>query len=1617
LNPTKATSLKSSIMDDTIFRKFENTRKELLDLDLRNVRLNFRNTEKQITVLQPSTASCYKHLVERGLPFSFLPNNTQLNDEDTDTDIPSAGILDDDSTYRSEPVSAPTDSELLTRHKEASLQKRLLKIHADSRLFLEERGINALFLATGFLHWFDEKSSGELRKAPLLLIPVELLRADAKSEYELIYTGEDIDFNAALVEKLYHEYHLKLPLIESAENISLDYFFRQVQKAVAEKPTWNVAPDEVHLGIFASGRFQMYKDLDPALWPSDKKPDEHPLINTILGYGFMDDEKLDVPDSIDRYLEPKGLPLILDADGSQTEAILAMKSGKNLVVQGPPGTGKSQTIANMIATAIALRKKVLFVSEKRAALEVVKRRLDEADIGDLALELHSQKATKKGFVQELALAMDPAGLKSRDGLEEVATLVRHRKAVNDYFSIIRQPIGNSQTSFFDAAGHILKLSPEDPHRPTEFDSTQMIEWEEQDFTQYRSKVEGIADYLLRTGTREDNPFKESRLIQFLPTEEAELREQLNKLLDTASKLLETASTFAQKLQLPFTATLAGTTELCTTAKLIESSPELSGMKLDSQLWMKEDANIRKLLESGKRHTDLRRKHRQTFVRNAWTTDLSETRAILNLNSSNKLRKFSARYRSACAQLASIMNYEPPDSFIEQMELIDAIQEAQKLRRIIKKHDSLAGVIFGPHWKGVHSDWNQLTAATDFVQGIQRRIDMEELPEIVLTALSRTIRKEKLGMAILRIVKLQDDYLEQAMGIQQRLQLNVAESEEADWGRSLTEQIALLKEWIKNLPLLRHTTALNNRLQALRDSGADFLADKLLNWKRSLKTILWEFDYAWYFGLINRAYKDHPELNGLDGIALAQHLSKFRKLDKLLQRYNRLRLRNFYLTNRKEGGHEIEMNIIKREVHKKRLHMPVRKLLEEAGPAIQTLKPVFMMSPMSVSTFLPRGTIEFDLVIFDEASQVRPADAFGSIVRAKQLVVVGDERQLPPTRFFEQQFSEGTNPDYDSTKANESILDLLLSRNIPSHMLRWHYRSRHQSLIAVSNREFYDNEILIFPAAGYETDASGLSFVHLPHTHYERGKSATNPMEAHLVAKAVIEHARRSPHLTLGVVAFSMSQRDRIQMELEALRKENPDCEGFFEANKLESVFVKNLETVQGDERDVILISVGYGKDEKGSMGMNFGPLNQDGGERRLNVLISRARKALIVYCNFLPKELDMERTRSVGLRALRNFLYYAQTGRLERFDTVGKLPESSFEEALLNALRSNGLNVEPKVGTAGCFIDIGVKDARGEGGYLLGIECDGVADAGSRSARDRDRIRHEILEDLGWKLYRIWSTDWYNNPQFEIERLLEAIEEEKRSRPAPTRKWVPPVEEEMPRSRPKPKQEPKEEPEAEQSSYEEEEPKPRPTPGTLDDYEEEPTGMARSQKMVLAIAKPYEMARVSTLSSSDEIQRIPTGQLLNQIKTIVRIESPIHFQAIAHRFLGNVNGKPSDHRNIERLREVVNSGCSVEAFFMREDFLWAVAKQPPVEIRDRALLPDSMRRMEWIAREEIAMAFDRIVRAAGPIEIQSATKEVSKILGMGQPENDQEHILSNVGLFLVENGYLHMDAENQLRVA
>ncbi len=444
-----------------------------------------------------------------------------------------------------------------------------------------------------------------------------------------------------------------------------------------------------------------------------------------------------------------------------------------------------------------------------------------------------------------------------------------------------------------------------------------------------------------------------------------------------------------------------------------------------------------------------------------------------------------------------------------------------------------------------------------------------------------------------------------------------------------------------------------------------------------------------------------------------------------------------------------MGVIRGEIGRKRAHMPLRKLMKAAGRTIQKIKPVFLMSPVSAAQFLPPGAVDFDLLVIDEASQLRPEDALGLIARCRRIVVVGDKKQLPPTSFFDRLTADEAGPEEDEDAAVrgaagaapvtdvESILSLCEARGVESQMLRWHYRSRHPSLIEVSNAEFY-RRLVIPPAPETDRTAKGLILRRVQGA-YDRGGKRTNPIEAEAIAEAAACHARTCGELSLGIVTFSTAQRDLIGDILEARRRQDQVLDVYLANGGLEEVFVKNLENVQGDERDVILISAGYGPRVAGEPldSMVFGPVSAEGGERRLNVLFTRARVRCEVFVSFDPRDINLERATGEGPRVLKRFLQFAENGILQECRLTGADFDSPFEAAVAEAIENFGYKADPQVGSAGFKIDLAVRDPERPGRYMLAIECDGATYHAALWARERDRLRQQVLEGLGWRFYRI----------------------------------------------------------------------------------------------------------------------------------------------------------------------------------------------------------------------------------------------------------------------------------------
>lgn len=457
----------------------------------------------------------------------------------------------------------------------------------------------------------------------------------------------------------------------------------------------------------------------------------------------------------------------------------------------------------------------------------------------------------------------------------------------------------------------------------------------------------------------------------------------------------------------------------------------------------------------------------------------------------------------------------------------------------------------------------------------------------------------------------------------------------------------------------------------------------------------------------------------------------------------------------------EWGILRHEMNKKKMHLPLRTLMGKIPAALPMLTPCLLMSPLSIAQYLPAETALFDVVVFDEASQITVWDAIGAIARGRQVVMVGDPKQMPPSNFFERS-QEDADDDVELDSDLESILDECLGANLPTRYLTWHYRSRYESLIAFSNHRYYDGGLVTFPSP--VTEDRAVNFHLVRDGVYEKGGARINKPEAkalvaHLVGRLKDPVFVASKH-TIGVVTFNSEQQKLIEDLLDEERRKDPSIEPAFAEDLLEPVFVKNLESVQGDERDIMYFSLTYGPDHTGAISMNFGPMNRDGGERRLNVAITRARQELLVFSSLHPDQLDLSRTKAEGVKDLKHFMEFAERGPRALaeavFGTVGEY-DSPFEKAVADALASKGWRVHPQVGVSAFRIDLGIVDEDAPGRYLAGIECDGATYHRSATARDRDKLREQVLRGLGWEIVRIWSTDWWVDSEGALAKVHERL--------------------------------------------------------------------------------------------------------------------------------------------------------------------------------------------------------------------------------------------------------------------
>jgi very-short-patch-repair endonuclease len=1556
-------------------------RRALLDLGTRNrlvhIPLRTKNI-RAIEIVDEKSAEVFRILGE-GKRFTFLPaaieetdSQSTVNGENSPGKAVQPALKDEsiDGSLQ----SRHSDRRLQTKLSSEGLQKRVLDIWYDARTLEEEQGVNILYLAFGLLKWFEDDKSDIERFAPLVLLPVRLERSSAADRFHLVWRSEPPSPNLSLQAKMEGEFGLKIEDFGDEDDVDIVAYMNGVAATVSRKSRWQVNPDAMVLGFFSFSKFLMYRDLDPENWPADGGLDLNPLIRGLLQDGFESPDPIVADDGkIDPVIQPIAMNHVIDADSSQTVAIEEVARGRHLVIKGPPGTGKSQTITNIIAAAAAQGRTVLFVAEKMAALDVVHRRLRDAGLSSLALELHSSKANKRVLLEELKRARGAAAPTPRGEATLVQRLTDSRDELNRHAEMMHALHEPSGLTPFQMLGNLIRTreSSGEPDRPLKDPET----WSPLDREKRRELVEEITERIAADGPPHQHPWRGVGREALDPSEMDALRRSLETVAGDLTRLNTSVEGACGLFDLPRPQTFGEVERLLTFVEAAAAMPECDRQAFRDPIWDRAD-DVTEIVEKGERFARLKAAFDSAFVESAWNASIGECRSVIAEKGRSLFRFFSSRYRAQVALLSSYLNVEMPKAVEQRLLLLDGLIAAQTARRLFEELQASGRAAFGGAWRKERSDWAKLGNLSawwaafpqDGAQGVRER-----LARVTLSSDDRR-----------SLEAFRNDFRAAKSGVDRLLdflQLDVTRIPlETGNGLPVASVVDLVSDWRKSPERVTRWIAFMDRIRLAEENGLGALGEGLLAGSLAGSSLVATFDRSYFEAMRTVIFAVHPELRRFDGEVHSRLVESFRKLD--LQRMKLARDQIAYehasRLPRNAGGIG-PLGVLNGEIAKKRNHLPIRQLLERAGPVIQQIKPIILMSPLSVAQFLKPGSISFDLLVVDEASQIEPVDALGAVARCRQMVVVGDERQLPPTRFFAKLTGNDDDRDEDDeltfqAKDAESILDLCLAKGLPHRMLNWHYRSKHQSLIAVSNKQFYDNKLFIVPSPYDAVAGMGLKFHYLPDAHYDRGNTRTNPKEARIVAEAVIRHARETPDRTLGVATFSVAQRQAVQDELELLRKENPDTEEFFSRGTSEPFFVKNLENIQGDERDVIFISLGYGRTKEGFLSMSFGPLNSEGGERRLNVLISRAKLRCEVFASITGDDVDLSRSKGRGVAALKMFLSFAQTGKLGIAEETGRGADSIFEEQVAARLTAQGYDVKTQIGTAGFFIDLAVSDTEKPGRFVLGIECDGAQYHSSRSARDRDRLRQYVLEAHGWVLHRIWSTDWFLRPDEETAKVVQAIEAAKArwretdERAADSASAVP----------------------IRFTSHEEAE-------------VEVVTAVVGTEK---AETPPYEEAKLSVRRQVDP-HETPVSEMMKHVVGVVTVEGPIHESEIVVR----IRSAWGLARAGNRIRDAVKA--AIKAAKRKGDIAggpFYVIPGQTVVVRSRGdVESQTLRRPEILPPEEVMAAIIQMVEQNYGAERDQLVQAVARLFGFGSTSSQLREVVEEALAELLESGSLRLD--------
>lgn len=1221
------------------------------------------------------------------------------------------------------------------------LQLELADIERQQRVRQQEGGVHTLYLAVGLLRWKESGSaSARTIEAPLMLLPVSLERPDSQTPFSLVLRDENPVFNPSLSHKLRQDFGLDFAPSLPEEGVGVDdvaAVLDQARELAAKFEGWSVV-DESRLGLFSFHKQHLWNDL------SARASDilSHPVVAQIAGH--LEDPGKDIPqvewEGLDEAYSPRDLLTPLPVDASQMRALSIVDQGRNLVIDGPPGTGKSQTITNLIAHALGKGKRVLFVSEKATALAVVHDRLEGLGLGAFCLDLHSAKAQKSEVVAQFRRTMETTVSHDRETWARQADeLHQMRLALNQAMRELHEKRPNGY-SLFEAIGVWSKL--EKPSVILDIDLGALASQDAKSLAAMRAAVVSWS----RSHAALPSAAHRFDALSGRPLpDESEMFGAISQSLDAFSEV----SAIARSVGLdPSQLTCAKLPVLVQTLDL--------ALDERCQVGWREWLMVPGRAEQVRAYYQAKRDWSSAW---AGLGSVFESSALGTVGSWQNDWKASLsaawpagwwRRRAIRKMLSAHTKAGSVPTHVQVAQLLVAYPQIQDARASLRGLDQEIERRL-TRWAKSRNDWEQVLTACEWADDVEDLLLDDDARKLLVNpppgmdqALCRRMRE-----AVDRILRARMSWRTWFPAGTEQLPPDEASLDE--WTRAWSQ-------WRNVRPVWPAWKTCEQAAKLLREQGLAGLVPAALEHKLSAAEVEKAWSWAYWRTWIAQVQESISRWDLL-GLRREEAIADFAALDERVEATTRQEILYRLVSAWKKAENEApaaEMRVLAREVGKKRAHLPPRQLLARTPSLWPTMKPCILVSPLSAAQHFGPETPLFDLVVFDEASQISVADAVGVMARGKQVVVVGDPKQMPPSRLFD---ASDTDDDDDSEQDLDSILDECLSGRMARVLLNWHYRSRHEDLIAFSNHRYYNGELITFPSPNGEDPGI---VVHDIGGMYERATRRVNRAEAKAIVDKIVDHyAVPGQRQSIGVITFNQPQQRLINRMIDARRASDPAFDAAV-ANAREELFVKNLETVQGDERDIICFSTTFSADASGNFPMQFGPLGQMGGERRLNVAITRARHRMELFTSFHPGQMDVSSVRHKGLVDLRDYLFFARGGEDALLSvavpTLG-VADSPFEIQVHDALVARGWTLVPQVGCSGYRIDLAVRHPERPGEYLAAIECDGATYHSFKVARDRDRMRQKVLERLGWRVLRIWSTDWWQDEKGQIDRIDRQLRE------------------------------------------------------------------------------------------------------------------------------------------------------------------------------------------------------------------------------------------------------------------